>query len=62
MIVPLTLGAAAAVLLVYEGFALLTGRKTVSEIVWAANKAYPPLGFLVGLPLGVILGHLFWTQ
>jgi len=60
MIVPLVIGGAAAILLGYEAFALLTGRKLVTMIVRDAFWAYPPIGFLAGLGSGLLLAHLFW--
>lgn len=61
MIVLLTVLIAAAVLLFYEFFALLTGRKLVTPIVREAAVRYQPLGFLVGLLSGLLLAHFFWT-
>lgn len=60
MIVLFTVLAAAAVLLVYEFFALVTGRKLVTTMVREAYAFYPPLGFIVGLLSGLLLAHFFW--
>lgn len=48
-------------LLAYEFFALFTGRPLVTTIIREAYAAYPPLGFLVGLISGLLLGHFFWV-
>jgi hypothetical protein len=46
-------------LLAYEGFALATGRTTLSRFVWTTDKSQygPLLPFLVGL----LCGHFFWS-
>jgi hypothetical protein len=44
----------------YEFFALATGRKLITTFVREAFRAYPPMGFLVGLALGLLSGHFFW--
>ncbi len=43
----------------YEVFQAAHHKPTISEQVWAFQKAWPPLGFLVGIGLGILLGHLF---
>ena len=60
MIVPLVIGAAALILLGYEFFALLTGRTLVTMLIRNAFWAYPPLGFLAGLGIGLLGAHFFW--
>ena len=47
-------------LLIYEFFALLTGRPLVTTIIRGSVLAYPPLDFLIGLIVGLLLGHFFW--
>ena len=51
---------AAFLLLAYEFYAVLTHRLTISEQVWNAYRAYPPIGFLFGLGAGLLLSHFFW--
>lgn len=45
---------------IFEIFLILTDRPTISTMVRNAYKNYPPLGFLVALVVGLILGHFFW--
>lgn len=59
MFVAAVLIAAFVVLFAYEVWQAGHGQPTISEQVWAFNKAWPPFRFLVGLGLGVLLGHLF---
>jgi hypothetical protein len=59
-IVAIVVVGAVGILLVYEFWAIFTRHHTVSEIVWAAYKANPALGFLVGLTAGLLGGHFFW--
>lgn len=60
MIVLVTIAAAAAVLLAYEWYAVAMQRLTVTEIVRRATGAYPPLGFLAGLVIGLLAAHFWW--
>ena len=46
--------------LAYEFWALLTGRKLITTHVREIYRAYPPMGMLVGLIVGLLLGHFFW--
>lgn len=46
--------------LAYEFWALLTGRKPITTQVRETYRAYPPMGMLVGLIVGLLLGHFFW--
>jgi hypothetical protein len=49
-----------ALLMVYEAWAAVTGKApTYSQYVWRALGRYPQLGFLGGLGLGLLAGHLF---
>jgi len=50
-----------AFLLAYEFFALFTGRTLVTTYIRGVVAAYPPAGFLIGLTLGLLCGHFFWT-
>lgn len=50
----------AAFLLIYEFWALLTGRKLITAHVREVYQAYPPFGFLIGLGTGLLFGHFFW--
>lgn len=52
--------AIAATFVIAEAFALYTNRPTLSRTVWNVNKAWPPLGWLVGLIAGFLASHFFW--
>jgi hypothetical protein len=43
-----------------EGFALKTGRKTLSRWTWELSKAWPPYPFFVGLIVGFLACHFWW--
>ncbi len=58
-VLPALLVGAFVVFAAYEGWQVLHGAPTISEQVWAFNKRWPPFGFLVGLGVGLLLGHLF---
>lgn len=60
MIVLIPILLCAGFLLAYEFFALFTGRKLVTMYVREAFAAYPPLGFLIGLIMGLLSAHFFW--
>lgn len=47
-------------LLAYEMYALKTGRKTLSRMVYEANAAWPLVSTLVGFVVGGLLVHFFW--
>ena len=51
---------AAAFLLAYEGWALATGRRTLSRMVYDANRRFGLLGPLMGFVAGALLTHFFW--
>jgi hypothetical protein len=55
------LAAIAFVFAVFEGFALATGRLTLSRWVWNMSKAWPPFPWLVGLLVGFLSCHFFWV-
>ncbi len=56
---PVLAGTAFVMFFLYEVRQAVKHQPTISEQVWAFNKAWPPFRFLVGLGLGVLLGHLF---
>ena len=43
-----------------ETMAVVTGRQTLSQTVWEANKAFPLLGPIFGLVAGGLAVHFFW--
>ena len=45
---------------VLEGWALMTGRPTLSRTVWVFSKAWPPLPFVAGLLAGFLASHFWW--
>ena len=51
---------AVGALLTYEFWALSTRHTTISEYVWALNKAWPPIGWLAGLVTGGLVAHFMW--
>ena len=59
MFVAAVLIVAFVILAGYEVWQVQHHRPTISEQVWAFNKRWPPFGFLVGLGIGLLLGHLF---
>ena len=46
--------------LAYEFVALITERKLITTHVREMYRAYPPMVMLVGLIVGLLLGHFFW--
>ncbi len=50
----------AVVLLTYEFYALLKGKKTLSRMMWEANANWPFLSTLIGFIVGGLLVHFFW--
>lgn len=48
-------------LLLYEGVALATGRRTLSRMMRDVFTAWPFFGVLVGLCSGGLLVHFFWA-
>lgn len=57
---PAFLGGVAAFFALGEGYALKTGRMTLSRWVWNMSKAWPPFSWLVGLLTGFLAAHFFW--
>lgn len=47
-------------LLAYEGWALATGRKTLSRMVWNATQGWGLLPWLVGVGCGSLATHFWW--
>ena len=45
---------------VLEGYALRSGRTTLSRYVVSASRAWPLLPFVLGLIIGVLANHFFW--
>lgn len=45
---------------VIEGYYIHTGRATISQHIRDAYLRYPPFALLVGLVVGLLLGHFFW--
>jgi len=53
-------GGVAGTFAVAEGYALKTGRMTLSRFVWNLSKAFPLFPWLVGLLTGGLAVHFFW--
>lgn len=51
---------AAAFLLLYEAWALRSGRRTLSRMMWEATRAWPLLPWLVGVVCGGLAVHFWW--
>lgn len=47
---------------IFEGYAIKTGRQTLSRTVWIWSKAWPPLPFICGLIAGGLAVHFWWTN
>ncbi len=45
---------------VFEAWALVTNRWTLSRTVWQITAGWPPFGWLCGLIVGFLAAHLFW--
>ena len=45
---------------VFEGYALKTGRMTLSRWVWNMSRAWPPFPWVVGVVVGFLAAHFFW--
>lgn len=45
---------------VFEGFALKTGRTTLSRFVWNISAAWPPFGWVCGVIVGFLACHFWW--
>lgn len=61
MIVLFTVLAAVTILLVYEFFALFTGKPLVTTIIRDAYRAAPGPFMVVAFLMGVLFGHFFWV-
>jgi hypothetical protein len=45
---------------IFEGWALKTGRPTLSRWTWDISKAWPPYPFFAGLIVGFLACHFWW--
>jgi hypothetical protein len=45
----------------FEGYALLTNKTTLSRYIWNLSKAFPPFSLFVGVAIGWLSCHFFWT-
>jgi hypothetical protein len=43
-----------------EGYALYTGKPTLSRYVWTLSKAWPPFPFVAGFLSGFLACHFWW--
>ena len=43
-----------------EGYALYTGKTTLSRYVWTLSKDWPPLPLVVGVNTGFVFCHFWW--
>lgn len=50
--------AALAIVGIYDGYCQITGRPTLSAMVWKISVKYPFAPFAAGM----IAGHLFWSN
>lgn len=44
----------------FEFYLIWQGKPTISSMIRKWFSHYPPLGMLVGLIVGLLLGHFFW--
>jgi hypothetical protein len=44
----------------FEGYALKTGRSTLSRYVWTLSKAWPPFPWIAGVLTGFLAAHFWW--
>jgi hypothetical protein len=44
----------------FEGYALTTGRTTLSRWVWTVSKAWPPFPWIAGVLTGFLAAHFWW--
>lgn len=51
---------AAAFLLAYETYALITERRTLSRMVVDATRAWGVLPFVAGIVVGMLASHFWW--
>jgi hypothetical protein len=45
---------------ILEGWAIKTGRTTLSRTVWTISADWPPLPFVAGLVAGFLACHFWW--
>jgi hypothetical protein len=57
---PLWILGIAATFAAGEGYALATGRKTLSRWTWELSKAWPPYPCVFGMIVGTLATHFFW--
>ena len=43
-----------------EGYALYTGRTTLSRYVWDLSAAFPPFPWIAGIMTGFLGAHFWW--
>ena len=48
-------------LLAYEGYALATGKRTLSRMMYDASKAWPLLPYVWGVVTGGLAVHFWWN-
>jgi hypothetical protein len=46
--------------LVFESWALLTDNKPITDYIRPGVHAYPGWAFVIGVVIGVLLGHFLW--
>jgi hypothetical protein len=44
----------------FEGYALKTGKNTLSRTVWIISKNWPPFGWVCGVIVGFLAAHFWW--
>jgi hypothetical protein len=44
----------------FEGYALKTGRTTLSRYVWTISEQWPPFGWVCGVIVGGLAAHFWW--
>ena len=44
----------------FEGYALHTGRTTLSRFTWTISQKWPPMPFVLGLIAGGLAVHFWW--
>ena len=45
---------------VWEIFAVINNRETLSHAIWRFSNTTSSMRFLMGLIIGLLLGHWFW--
>jgi hypothetical protein len=46
--------------IVWEIFAIINERETLSHAIWRGSNTSPGMRFIMGLTIGLLLGHWFW--